>query len=148
MTALVSEAKVIWHNGKIPVLLRRGGSKPIRLRLPFAQDNRTWLKNGEKKKEPEWISDGRYWELPASRFNELVEMFLKRFRKVYILQPYREQEICSPSCMDAVGFECQCSCMGANHGMGNDGRWFEVSDAFAVRYGESQLACRLLTKNE
>jgi hypothetical protein len=35
--------------------------------------------------------------------------------------------------------------MGAHHGTGNDGSWFEVSDTFSTRWGEHQLACRLLT---
>ena len=35
--------------------------------------------------------------------------------------------------------------MGANHGIGNDGSWFEVSDTFSTRWGERELACRLLT---
>lgn len=139
-------AKAIWNNHNIPVLLRRGDSQAIRLRMPYYADNRTWLRNGERKKMPAWISDGKYWELPASRFNELVEMFLNRFGQVYILQPYREKEVCSPSCMNAKGFECQCSCFGANHGVGNDGRWFEVSEAFAVQYGPKKLGCRLLRK--
>jgi hypothetical protein len=34
--------------------------------------------------------------------------------------------------------------MGANHGAGNDGSWFEVSDAFAFRWGDQYLACRLM----
>jgi hypothetical protein len=33
--------------------------------------------------------------------------------------------------------------MGANHGAGNDGSWFEVSDTFSTRWGERELACRL-----
>ncbi|WP_354134437.1 hypothetical protein [Bradyrhizobium sp. S3.9.1] len=65
--------------------------------------------------------------------------------KVYIIQPYREQEICARACQEAQGHECQCSCMGANHGVGNDGSWFEVSDTFSTRWGERELACRLLT---
>ena len=64
---------------------------------------------------------------------------------VYIIQPYREQEICARACQEAQGHECQCSCMGANHGIGNDGSWFEVSDKFSTRWGERELACRLLT---
>jgi len=146
MNEPLPDAKTIWNNRKIPVLLRRGGSLAIRLRLPYSPENRGWLRNGERKKMPEWISDGQYWELPASRFNELVEMFLNKFGKTYIIQPYREQEICSPSCMDAQGFECQCSCLGANHGSGVGGRWFVVSDAFAVRSGDMKAACRLLTR--
>lgn len=148
MTSDEREAKTVWNNGIIPVALRRGGSQPIRLRLPFAATNREWLKNGARKKEPEWNKEKKFWELPASRFNELVEMLLERFGRLYIIQPYREMEICAPACMNAEGFECQCSCMGANHGAANRGGWFEVSETFAVRYGERRLACRLLIKAE
>lgn len=140
------EAKTVWNNGSIPVVLRRGCSQAVRLRIPYAKDNRNWLKSGPRKKEPLWVADKSYWELPASRFNEVVGMILDRFGKAHIIQPYREKEVCSPSCMNAVGFECQCSCMGANHGMGVHGRWFEVSETFAVRYGGTRLACRLLVK--
>ena len=70
---------------------------------------------------------------------------LQRYGKVYIIQPYREQEICARACQEALGHECQCSCMGANHGIGNDGSWFEVSDTFSTRWGNRELACRLLT---
>lgn len=89
------DAKIVWNNGKIPVALRRGKSLPIRLRIPFAADNRTWLKNGPRKHQPQWIKEGKYWELPASRFNEIVEMILDRFRQIYIIQPYREMEVCA-----------------------------------------------------
>ena len=83
--------------------------------------------------------------LPKSWFNDFVDRALRRYGKVYIIQPYREQEICAQACQEAQGHECQCSCMGANHGIGNDGNWFEVSDAFSTRWGERELACRLLT---
>jgi hypothetical protein len=89
--------------------------------------------------------DGCHWELPKSWFNDFVDRALKRYGKVYIIQPYREQEICARACQEALGHECQCSCMGANHGIGNDGSWFEVSDTFSTRWGERELACRLLT---
>jgi hypothetical protein len=83
--------------------------------------------------------------LPKSWFNDLVDRALRLYGKVYIIQPYREQEICARACQEAQGHECQCSCMGANHGIGNDGSWFEVSDTFSSRWGERELACRLLT---
>lgn len=140
------EAKAVWNNGKIPVVLRRGGSKPIRLRLPFVAGNREWLKQKPRNKDPVWNTEQKFWELPKSRFNELVRIILERFERIYIIQPYREMEICAPACMNALGFECQCSCMGAHHGSKNHGDWFKVSESFAVRYGDTKLACRLLTK--
>ena len=36
--------------------------------------------------------------------------------------------------------------MGANHGAGNDGSWFEVNETFATRWGKRDLSCRLMVK--
>lgn len=145
-TSPEQDSRAIWNNGAVPVILRRGGSQPIRLRLRYADDNRNWLRDGWRKRVPEWIARGKYWELPASRFNDIVVMFLERFGSVYIIQPYRQKEVCATSCMKAEGFVCQCSCMGANHGSGVTGGWLEVSEAFALRYGAAKLACRRLVK--
>jgi hypothetical protein len=52
---------------------------------------------------------------------------------------------CAPACLYAVGYHCECSCMGANHGTGHPGgRWHEVSDTFAFNWGPKQYACRLI----
>jgi hypothetical protein len=62
-----------------------------------------------------------------------------------LIQPYREQEKCAPSCFNARGHDCQCQCMGANHGRGGpNAGWFVVSDTFATKWGEEHLACRLM----
>lgn len=135
----------VWGQGVIPVILRRTGTgQMLRARLPFATTNRDWLRNGRRAK-PSWIAAGKYWELPKAWFNDLVERALTDFGQVYVVQPYREQEKCSPACQNAVGHECQCSCMGLYHGQGNDGSWFEVSVTFSTRWGEQDLACRLMT---
>ena len=135
----------VWNQKQIPVILRRGGKgQRIRLRLPYSSDNRSWLK-GCHRTSPAWIKEGKYWETPKAWFNDLVDRAMDRYKKVYVVQPYREQEKCAPACMNATGHECQCSCMGANHGAGNDGSWFEVSETFAVRSGDLHLACRLMT---
>jgi hypothetical protein len=133
----------VWNQQQIPVVLRRTGrGEQLRGRLPYAEDNRRWLRNG-RRMAPEWIGGAKaYWELPKSWFNDFVDRALLRYGKVYIVQPYREQEICARACQDARGHECQCSCMGAHHGIGNDGGWFEVSDTFSTRWGERKLACR------
>lgn len=136
----------IWKQDKIPVVLRRGGKgQRLRVRLPYADDNRKWLQNG-RRTNPDWIGGEKqnYWELPKAWFNDLVDRALRKYGKVYVIQPFREHEICARACMEAQGHECQCSCMGANHGAGVDGGWFEVSDSFAVRSREPQLACRLM----
>lgn len=138
--------KLIWNQSRIPVILRRAGKgEKLRVRLPFDDDNRDWLRN-HRRTHPVWISNGRYWELPKAWFDDLVERALVRYGGVYIFQPFREQEKCSPACQNAIGHECQCSCMGANHGAGSDASWFEVSETFSFRWGPKELACRLLSR--
>ena len=136
----------VWGQGRVPVALRRPkkGAKHF-VRLPFAKDNRQWLQNG-RRTSPAWNARDRRWEIPKSWFNDTVNRALDRFGRVYIIQPYREQEKCSPACQNAQGHECQCSCMGQHHGCGSDGSWFEVSETFATRWGAEEIACRLLTK--
>lgn len=141
-----SEDKIrkVWNQPTIPVVLRRGGKgQSPRVRLPYADDNRAWLRN-ERRTSPDWIANQRYWEIPKSWFNDFVQRALLKYGQVYIVQPLRDQEVCAPACMNALGHECQCSCLGANHGAGNDNSWFEVSETFATRWGEQHLACRLM----
>lgn len=139
--------RAIWNQKTIPVVLRRGGrGQLLRVRLPYAPENGEWLRNGRKLK-PHWLGGEHqnYWELPKAWFNDLVERALRKYGRLYVNQPYREQEVCAPACMNAAGHECQCSCMGANHGVVNDGSWFEVSETFATKWHERELACRLMT---
>ncbi|QPC99052.1 hypothetical protein [Qipengyuania soli] len=140
----MADIKYVWNQRAIPVVIRRTkkGEKH-RLRMPFSAINRDWLRN-DRRDRPVWLSDGKYWEIPKAWFNDFVERSLKRFGQVWIIQPYRESEVCAPACMKAQGHECQCSCMGANHGVENDGSWFEVSEAFAVRWNREEWAARLL----
>jgi len=134
----------IWKQRTIPVVMRRGGiGERLRVRIPHSTDGGAWLQNA-RRISPQWIDKYRCWELPKAWFNDFVDRCLSRYGKVYIIQPYREQEKCAPACQNAIGHECQCSCMGEHHGIGNDGSWFTVSETFATRWGEKHLACRLL----
>jgi hypothetical protein len=138
--------KEVWEQRTIPVVLRRGGlGEKLRVRLPESDDEFEWLRNCRPRK-PIKVEDKDFWELPKKWFNDLVERSLDRFGRIYIIQPYRNQEKCAPACQNARGHECNCSCMGEHHGAGNDGSWFEVSDAFSTRWQDRELACRLLTK--
>lgn len=112
----------VWQQDKIPVVLRRTGKgERLRLRVPLELSPAfKWLEKLGKV-YPRWSGTPTYyWEVPKSWFDNFVNAALKTFGQVYIIQPYREQEICSHSCRHAVGHECECSCMGANHGAGNE----------------------------
>lgn len=98
---------------------------------------------------PVWISRYICYEVPSSWFNDLIRTLIDKFGAVYIIQPYSEKEECSPSCKAAKRHECECSCYGQYHGVeyaGND--WFEVSEAYEVRWGPKQWGCRFLTSTD
>jgi len=136
----------VWNQTSIPVVLRRTGEgEKLRVRLPYGASNKAWLR-GSHRMRPQWVAAGRYWELPKAWFNDFVDNALPRFGRLYVIQPYREEERCSPSCLRAEGHECECSCMGANHGIGNDRSWFEITERFAARFGPKRLACRLMVR--
>lgn len=142
----IEKINEVWKQKNVPVIYRKGKGHPLILRLPYLEDNRTWLK-GDKKINPKWKKDKKYWEVPVAWLNDLVNRSLERWQSLYIIQPYVEHEVCAPACWKARGHECQCSCMGGNHGSHSpDGNWYIVSDTFAVRHDAKELACRLLKK--
>lgn len=133
----------IWHQQTIPVVYRpRSGD--LLIKLPFAENNRQWLSSGRRSR-PTWSAQYKCWELPRSAFNELVPRILYEFHSVYTIQPHRQTEVCAPACWDAQGFDCECSCLSVNHGLGQrGGRWYIVSESYAVRWGDRELRWSLL----
>lgn len=142
-----AEIRANWRHKTIPMAIRSDekGTKVL-VHLPFGEDNRAWL-NGLGKTRPKYIRDHQAWEIPKAWFNKFVEAALLRYRQVYVVQPYREYEVCAPACRNAKGHDCNCSCMGQNHGAGDGSGWFDVSDTFSVRWGEKEMALRLMTVN-
>lgn len=135
----------IWQQRNIPVLLNRGKNKRLRMRFPEGHDHHSIL-HVSRKHRPLWIEDKKYWDVARIRLNEIVKHTLATYGKLYVVQPYRVQERCAPACWDAEGHDCQCQCMGEHHGSRSNGQgWFIVSDVFASRYQDQELACRLLT---
>ena len=134
----------IWRQTDIPVVYRQASPGPILVRLPYSPDNYAWLR-GDNRHKPKWDAQHKNWETPVTWFDGLIHRSLQRYRKVYVIQVYRDQQKCAPACWDATGFHCECSCMGANHGTGHPGgNWYEVSETFACHWGPRQYACRLI----
>jgi len=134
----------IWRQDKVPVLFDQGGPRGLLVKLPYATENRVWLRD-ERRAIPEFNKTYKAWKIPKAWFDDIVERTLSRFGQVYVIQAHREQQKCAPACWNATGYHCECSCMGANHGNGYPGgAWREVSDTFALSYGPRKYACRLM----
>ncbi|MEB0207891.1 hypothetical protein [Pseudomonas sp. CCC3.1] len=143
MTTKDTKIVEVWRQATIPVVFKREKS-PLLIKLPFAKDNFDWLRNSSRNK-PEWSAQYKSWQVPAAWFEDSVKRLLGRFKKVYVIQLYREYQVCAPACWNAHGLHCECSCMGANHGTGQPaGKWYEVSETFAAQWGPKKYACRLM----
>lgn len=144
MEAKDPRLKEIWRKANPPVVFRRGKSLPLLVRVPYAATNFEWLR-GTKRHKPKWNERFKCWELPAAWYDDLARRMLRSYSAVYLIQLFREQQKCAPACWNAKGLDCECSCMGENHGSGHPGeRWREVSETFAFEWGPRKYACRLL----
>ena len=134
----------IWNQRRIPVVVRLPGD-PIRVRLPYDAGNMEWLRN-DRRSRPEWSKQRERWSIPRAWFDDTVKRTIERFGQVYVIQPYREMEKCARPCWEAKGFECECSCKGEFHGSQDPTGWREITETFAVRWGDRQYACRLIKR--
>jgi hypothetical protein len=134
----------VWRQQEVPVVLRRSIEFPLLVKAPFDIGNAEWLRNGQQRK-PEWDQKYKAWQIPKAWFERAIKLCLKRYSKCYVIQIHREQQVCAAACWNAQGADCECSCMGANHGSGHPGgRWYEIDETLAVSWGEQTYACRLL----
>ncbi len=149
-TARESQLASIWRQGRTPVVYRPPEGD-IMVKLPYrGESNRGYLAVG-RRSHPEWDQQHRCWLLPRSCFSELVERLLDggEFPQgVYVIQPHNAKEVCAPACWNARRLECECSCLGKNHGgRAAGGRWYTVSETFAVRWAGKELRWSLLKKS-
>lgn len=140
----VQDLNNFWRQTQLPVVFKRQRPTPLLVRLPYAVDNKVWLRNGQRNK-PVWDKEHRAWEVPQAWFERTIRLAFSRYQACYVIQLYREKEVCASACWNAAGADCECSCMGVSHGSGKpSGRWYEVSETFAVMWGVQRYSVRLL----
>lgn len=148
ISALPPSILSLWHSKSVPMVIRTDKKgEQLMVHLPYAVDNRSWI-NGLGKSKATYVKSVQGWQIPKSWLNQFVDGALERFGSVHVVQPHNEREVCAPACRNAVGHDCQCSCLGANHGTGDGSGWFDVSDTLAFRWSGSELAVRKLSRKD
>jgi hypothetical protein len=140
-----AKARAIWRQKWIPVIYSEKRGRPLKIRLPYAPGNYNWLR-GDRQRKPAWNKRYKCWETPYAWLDYAMYEILERFGRVYLIQSHSVLEKCARDCWEAKGFECQCSCLGANHGSQSGARWFEVSETLALSWQSRKLSCRLIVK--
>lgn len=142
---MARSADEIWSvASKSNVVIGVPSTGELCIRMPYSPANYDWLRLSQTK--PRWDRRWKCWLVPRAWLNRLSKKAARTFGRCYVVQAYREMERCSPACLTASGVDCECSCLGEHHGCDSEGAWFEVSDAFACRWGARQYAVRLIVE--
>jgi hypothetical protein len=103
-------------------------------KIPVRKGNYRWLREAVRLRSPR-LDDDR-WHLPRNCLNRLVIASVDRYGYVALWRDMSRLSRCTRRCLEAEGFECDCSCLGENHGSGAHG-WFErVGDVVVADRGD------------
>ncbi|MGX8906330.1 endonuclease domain-containing protein [Streptomyces netropsis] len=103
-------------------------------KIPPRKGNRRWLHETVGIRSPEFTGDR--WNLPRSSLVRLVTASVDRYGFIVLYRDMSKLSQCTRACLEAMGAECHCSCLGAHHGQDSAG-WFErIGDAVVADQGE------------
>lgn len=132
----------IWRQSNVPVIVRQEQPMPVLIHLPDSDKSEWWIPEG-KRTTLSWNAQLECWETPRSWFNEMIQLSLKRYGDVQVVQLYRKIRKCVPACWNATGDDCECSCGGGNHGTRQPlAKGKTASDIFVFKSGSTEYACR------
>src|SRR5688572_9422734 len=113
----------IFKQNSSPVIYRPSTGK-LWVKIPYDRKDTvdpsrySWL-SSLLPQYPQWFPLWKSWIVPRKHFDFITKQLLQIFKMVIVLQHYREKEVCAPACWNARNLECNCSCLGANHGAGH-----------------------------
>ena len=76
--APIQDLDCFWNQTRLPVLLQRQRPVPLLVRLPYAEDNKVWLRDGQRNK-PSWDKTHGAWELPQAWLERTIRLSLQRY---------------------------------------------------------------------
>lgn len=104
-------------------------------KIPPRKGNYRWLHQTLGIRSPNL--EGDRWHLPRNCLIKLVTAAIDRYGYVAVYRDMSKLSRCTRMCLEAMGMECDCSCLGSHHGESNSGNWFEsVGDAVVADLGE------------
>ncbi|MGW2057433.1 hypothetical protein ACWCOZ_26560 [Streptomyces sp. NPDC001840] len=120
-----------------PWVRRNIGEQRLWVWMPFqGGSNRRWIKEElGARVRPEWNGDAspRRWEIARPHLRTIVEALADRFGEVEVILQFVTTERCDTRCQEATGDDCECSCLGVNHGGAAYWRkWILVGDTTLV----------------
>jgi hypothetical protein len=97
---------------------------------------RGWLLEqlGERVR-PVWLPEQRRWEVARHHLRTLAFALTEKYGTVDVFLEYRATTICDKRCREAVGEDCECSCVGEFHGNITWAGWIEVGDTVLIKPG-------------
>lgn len=105
-------------------------------KIPARKGNRRWLHRDVRIRSPRL--DGDRWVLPRNCLTRLVTAAVDRYGHIVVCRDMSRLSRCNRACLEATGADCDCSCLGAHHGVDSTG-WFEragdvmVADLGAIK---------------
>jgi hypothetical protein len=105
--------------------------------MPYGDGtNRRWLHQELGSRiRPEWNKPHQRWEIARTHLYDLVVALADRFGVVDVFLEHSLTQVCDKRCREAVGDDCECSCVGEHHGGGSWLGWAEVGETTLVRPG-------------
>jgi hypothetical protein len=98
-------------------------------KLPYVKDNRQWLRHTVRVRSPQYAK--LKWTLPRNCLARLVHAAIDRYGQVDLYRDMRALSKCDRRCQRAQGYDCDCSCLGVNHGQESAG-WVAVGESTLV----------------
>jgi len=93
------------------------GTGRIRVRMPYAVGNRAFIhRTLGSSVRPDWNKLEKQWEIARQHMRDVVEALAERFGVVEVTIDFRSTSRCDIRCRDAEGDDCDCQCLGENHG--------------------------------
>ena len=106
----------------------------IAIWLPYAEGTRAWLRKvcGPGTR-PEFDRERKAWLVARPHFRKVVDALARRCGTVLVITDHTVRHACGSRCWNAEGDECECECLGDNHGGGLHLGWHQVGADMAIR---------------